>query len=789
MNLRIGAFRVATLVVLAVLAFTRDSAAFSVRLAWRPVAAATGYRVYVRTSGAAYGAPTDIGNLHADADGIMRYVKTGLTESSTHYFTVTSYTGAIESLPSNEMMLAYAAIAPFIDSDADGLTDAAEDRNLDGVTDPGETNRLRFDTDDDGIDDGSEVANGTNPLDSTDPPASAGACAAALSIAASGGTFSGTTAGVGTLTGSCASTSNAPEKVYRWTPRFSGIALIETCSATGTGFDTIVYVRRGDCTAGKEIGCNDDTASCVTAEPNDHHGSRLAPMVTAGETYFIVVDGYDGSGAFTLHVAAPSGLAESTTPAPPPSATPKPAPTATARPTGTARPTRTPRPTRTRTPTRTTTPVAPPTPGPTATVTHTPTPAATGACAAAVPIAASGGTFTGVTGTRMGHLTGSCAATRNSLEEVFSWTPTTSGVATIDTCSRGGTTFDTVLYVRGRDCLTGPELACNNDDSTCPAPTSGKATGSRVDLNVSAGQTYFIVVDGRNGASGQFTLNVSPPAAATAPTSLGTRATDTAGSSVATTRAPSSGAAPPRGAADATVDVTTSAATLSAVERCQHLTGAITGPAPVTPRTLELSDELGALSVTVEGPRTLCVPVVGVGDGASGAEPLLVRHDVRIRRFSPNPTGAIRLANSLGEVEVDVTKPDSVETSAAVEPPLPGHSDGDASATLIEPRACYKVRVRGGAARHSVLVRSGDRVEYYGVSGPTRLCPDGAPAAGTEPIGARLCYRARRRGAVDDTTASPDRVTLTSALGAATSQVGAVEEICLPSELVSIDAP
>ena len=42
------------------------------------------------------------------------------------------------------------------------------------------------------------------------------------------------------------------------------------------------------------------------SNPKRDHGSRLTPVVTAGDTYFIVVDGYAaGQGAFTLTVTPP----------------------------------------------------------------------------------------------------------------------------------------------------------------------------------------------------------------------------------------------------------------------------------------------------------------------------------------------------------------------------------------------------------------------------------------------------------------------------------------------------
>ena len=44
-----------------------------------------------------------------------------------------------------------------------------------------------------------------------------------------------------------------------------------------------------------------------TSEPSTYHGSRITPTVTAGQTYYIVVDGYGtGAGAFRLTVEPPS---------------------------------------------------------------------------------------------------------------------------------------------------------------------------------------------------------------------------------------------------------------------------------------------------------------------------------------------------------------------------------------------------------------------------------------------------------------------------------------------------
>jgi hypothetical protein len=67
----------------------------------------------------------------------------------------------------------------------------------------------------------------------------------------------------------------------------------------------VLYVRQGACGSGTEVACNDDAIGCLTAGLIG--GSQVTVRVTAGQTYFIFVDGYDGeSGQFTLRVTPPS---------------------------------------------------------------------------------------------------------------------------------------------------------------------------------------------------------------------------------------------------------------------------------------------------------------------------------------------------------------------------------------------------------------------------------------------------------------------------------------------------
>ncbi len=124
------------------------------------------------------------------------------------------------------------------------------------------------------------------------------------SLPAEGGTFTGTTSGASGQRGTCGFSDKGPEAIFRWTPTASGPATIATCGSA-TLYDTVLYMRSGTC-GGPELGCNDDTAGCGTGEPNEYHGSRLSPTVTAGQTYYIVVDGYNGArGSFSLNVIPP----------------------------------------------------------------------------------------------------------------------------------------------------------------------------------------------------------------------------------------------------------------------------------------------------------------------------------------------------------------------------------------------------------------------------------------------------------------------------------------------------
>ncbi|MDQ3031798.1 MAG: hypothetical protein M3Y87_05225, partial [Myxococcota bacterium] len=114
-------------------------------------------------------------------------------------------------------------------------------------------------------------------------------------------------------------------------------------------------------------------------------------------------------------------------------------------------------------------------------------------CAGVVPITANG-TYTGTTVGRAASYTGTCGSTSTSADVVYSITARTTGTITVTTC---GSSFDTVLY---HSTACGGAIGCNDDSCSL---------GSSISIAATAGTTYYVVIDGYNGASGTYTLNVT----------------------------------------------------------------------------------------------------------------------------------------------------------------------------------------------------------------------------------------------------------------------------------------
>ncbi|WP_437279539.1 MXAN_6577-like cysteine-rich protein [Sorangium sp. So ce375] len=125
-----------------------------------------------------------------------------------------------------------------------------------------------------------------------------------------------------------------------------------------------------------------------------------------------------------------------------------------------------------------------------------------GTCATAIDLGA------GLPVTRTGTTRGQPDAVRpkcvsatsaSSPETVFTYTAPVRGTYIINTV---GSSFNTVLHVHTAGC-SGNEVKCNDDI------TGSRA--SRVELELAARQVITVVVDGVDGASGDFTLNIARP--------------------------------------------------------------------------------------------------------------------------------------------------------------------------------------------------------------------------------------------------------------------------------------
>ncbi len=108
----------------------------------------------------------------------------------------------------------------------------------------------------------------------------------------------GTTAGASAVAAGSCGGADAGELVYALTVTvpLDSFTVDTDNPTTDPGFDTILYVREGDCdSTTSEVGCNNDIS------PFNIHSSVTVSSPAAGETYFVFVDSQWG-GAGTFHV-------------------------------------------------------------------------------------------------------------------------------------------------------------------------------------------------------------------------------------------------------------------------------------------------------------------------------------------------------------------------------------------------------------------------------------------------------------------------------------------------------
>jgi hypothetical protein len=96
-------------------------------------------------------------------------------------------------------------------------------------------------------------------------------------------------------------TAGAPDVVYAYTPSANVVVNLSLC---GSGYDTKMYVYNSDPpTVGSPVACNDDSPVCGSGSAG-YRSYIGALSLSAGTTYYIIVDGYGSSsnGTYTLNV-------------------------------------------------------------------------------------------------------------------------------------------------------------------------------------------------------------------------------------------------------------------------------------------------------------------------------------------------------------------------------------------------------------------------------------------------------------------------------------------------------
>jgi hypothetical protein len=129
----------------------------------------------------------------------------------------------------------------------------------------------------------------------------------------------------------------------------------------------------------------------------------------------------------------------------------------------------------------------------------TPNSPANDAFSSAQPLTGSSGTASGTTSSATKEAGEPAhAGNRGGKSIWFAYTAPSSGTLTVDT---RGSRFDTLLAAYTGTLVSALQSVASNDD------VSNRDTTSRISISVKAGMTYWIAVDGWNGAGGSVTLH------------------------------------------------------------------------------------------------------------------------------------------------------------------------------------------------------------------------------------------------------------------------------------------
>jgi len=124
--------------------------------------------------------------------------------------------------------------------------------------------------------------------------------------------------------------------------------------------------------------------------------------------------------------------------------------------------------------------------------------------------AALSGSAAGTTVNATNDGTAACGSSNTSPDVWYTFTATCTGSHRFATCTAS---FDSVLSVHAA--CGGASIACNDDHASGGAGGCATSTASALDVSLTAGTTYRIRVAGYNGATGTFTLTVTPPSCST----------------------------------------------------------------------------------------------------------------------------------------------------------------------------------------------------------------------------------------------------------------------------------
>ncbi|MBN2055850.1 hypothetical protein JW905_13055, partial [bacterium] len=114
-------------------------------------------------------------------------------------------------------------------------------------------------------------------------------------------------------------------------------------------------------------------------------------------------------------------------------------------------------------------------------------------------------TDTNVTTGRVNNYEEACPYSSTSPDVVYAYTPLADDNIDITLCV-GYTDYDTKMFVYENTCAS-PYYACNDD--SCSSPYYSSYVSQIPLMAVTAGNTYYIVVDGYGGGSGTYTLEVT----------------------------------------------------------------------------------------------------------------------------------------------------------------------------------------------------------------------------------------------------------------------------------------